>query len=87
MSGKTIHFLLVFDHSAGRLVAETPFEDPAEATAAYSAAEREHGDDDALEIVLVGADSIETIHETHASYFEGATMLKKYLGRYLTSTV
>ena len=31
--------------------------------------EREHGDEPNIEIVLVGSDSIETVHRTHGNYF------------------
>lgn len=42
--------------------------DVGEALAAYAKSESEH-DDPNMEIVLVGADSIETVMRTHAQYF------------------
>ena len=67
------HFLLVYDFSRGEL-AEAPreFTNADEAAAAYAELEREHRGDPNLEIVLVGADSIETIKQTHGNYFDGA---------------
>jgi hypothetical protein len=64
-----IHFLLIYDHDRGELVQQRSFEDAAEAAAAYAQLEREHHLDLNLEIVLVGADSIETIQKTHGNYF------------------
>lgn len=61
----TIHFLLVFDHHAGRLIGRRTFKDADEAARAYADAEYENRDQGNLEIVLVGADKIETIYRTH----------------------
>ncbi len=64
-----IHFLLVYDHAAGRLLSRVEFRNADEAAEAYSDMELEHRGDRHLEIVLVGADSIETIMQTHGNYF------------------
>ena len=53
---------------SGRLVSQLPYCDVGEALAAYAKPESEH-DDPNMEIVLVGADSIETVMRTHAQYF------------------
>jgi hypothetical protein len=66
------HFLLVFDHSAQRLVSQEQFSDGATAAAAYAALEAQHRDAKNLEIVLVGADSLDTIMQTHGHYFREA---------------
>jgi hypothetical protein len=63
------HFLLVYDLKQQRLIRQQRFADGAEAAAAYTRLEAEHRGRDDLEIVLVGADSIETIEQTHAHYF------------------
>ncbi len=75
------HFLLVFDHDKGQLVEETDFgTDSVAAMAAYARLEREHGPKDtAIEIVLIGSDSIETVRLTHANYFDGTVAVSKYL--------
>ncbi len=65
------HFLLVYDLEKQRLVAREPFEDVDEAVRAYADKETEHLGDPTVEIVLIGADSLETIKHTHASYFDG----------------
>lgn len=68
------HFLLIYNVQLQRL-AEPPreFGENAElATRCYGEVEREYRDrrDSAhFEIVLIGADSIETIRKTHAHYF------------------
>src|SRR5680860_1080605 len=66
------HFLITFDHRTQTLQSVHEFANSAEAVAAYSAAEAAHRNVDNLEIVLVSADSIETIHTTHGHYFSGA---------------
>lgn len=67
-----IHFLLVYDLVRQRLVHEAQFTDPAEAASEYARLEFEHRGDRDLEIVLVGADSLETIKRTHGHYCDGA---------------
>jgi hypothetical protein len=65
-----VHFLLVYDHAAGRLREELTFQDPTEAIEAYAKLEEKHRDESRVEIVLVGADSIATVRQTHGHYFE-----------------
>lgn len=74
-----IHFLLVFDLARQELLERREFTDAAEAAAAYAQLEREHHGDQNLEIVLVGADSIETIMTTHRNYFDGIAAASPYL--------
>jgi len=66
------HFLLVYDLNAQRLIDQRRFDDGDEAVRAYSQLEQEYQGRQDLEIVLVGADSIETIRQTHAHYFDSA---------------
>lgn len=70
------HFLIFFDRSQGEIVRMDVFdEDQAdEAAAAYTAAEQDHaheihGSNPDLEIVLLGAESEQTLMQTHAHYF------------------
>lgn len=80
MSDRIQHYLLVFDHSQGRLVEEVPFgSDGERAVLAYAAKEREYGGNRDVEIVLIGSDSIETVRITHANYFDGTVAISKYL--------
>jgi len=66
---KDVHVLLVYSLEDQHLVLERQYADAKEAMAAYVAVEREHLRDDNYEIVLIAADSEETIRHTHASYF------------------
>lgn len=80
MKHKIQHFLLVFDHTAERLVHLREFgEDGESAVAAYGACEVEYEDRPSIEIVLIGSDSLETVQLTHANYFDGTVAVSKYL--------
>lgn len=67
-------FLLVFDHELGRLRDE-PREfrgdsEAAEALDAYDAAEETYADQrDRIEVLLVGAESIDAVKATHGRFF------------------
>jgi hypothetical protein len=77
---KIQHFLLVFDHDKRHLIEEVDFGFDAEAAVvAYSAKEQEYEGRDAVEIVLIGSDSLETVRVTHANYFDGTVAISKYL--------
>jgi hypothetical protein len=82
MSHKTApiqHFLLVFDHDAGKLVEVLEFgTDGDKALVAYAARERELSKGSRVEIVLIGSDSFETVQLTHANYFDGSAAVSKY---------
>lgn len=76
-----IHFLLVYDLKLQKLVEPTKeFRDAQEAALAYAALEATHRGNNDLEIVLVGADSLDTVRQTHGQYFERpADEPEKYL--------
>jgi hypothetical protein len=65
-----LHYLLIYDHSEQRLLDAlelgTNVEDAARTYADY---EQTYRDRQGIEIVLVGADSLDTIRRTHAHYF------------------
>jgi hypothetical protein len=74
------HFLLVFDHAAGRLISMQEFgTDGKSALAAYAETELACRDRDLIEIVLIGSDSYDTVKLTHANYFDGSVAVSKYL--------
>jgi hypothetical protein len=79
MGKDMVHFLLVFDHAQERLLENQKFVDTEAASAAYSAMEARHRGSQNLEIVLVGADSIETIYKTHGHYFATQAAQSEYL--------
>lgn len=65
-----IHYLLIYNIDLGRLVKTEEFTDASKAASTYAELEREYAGKGSFEIVLVGADSIETIKRTHGQYFE-----------------
>lgn len=74
------HFLIVFDHRGGHLKREIEeFDDTRLATDAYQAVEREFSEDEMIEVVLIGSDSLETVRRTHANYFDGTAELNKFI--------
>lgn len=73
------HFLLVFDHDAGKLVETVAFgTDGDRAIEAYASKESEFKGQRGVEIVLIGSDSLETVRLTHANYFDGSAKVSKY---------
>jgi hypothetical protein len=68
-TGPERYFILIYTIPSRELEIH-PFEQDFDAAAeAYTDLELQHRDDRAIEVVLVGADSIETIHKTHSHYF------------------
>lgn len=73
------HFLLVFDHDAGRLMETVEFgADGDRAVEAYATKEAEYRLNPRIEIVLIGSDSLATVRLTHANYFDGTAAVSKY---------
>jgi len=64
------HFLVAYDPATGNTKVRSFGTDYDAAQAAYAEAERSNNDE-RLDIVLLGADSLETIKQTHSSYFNG----------------
>jgi hypothetical protein len=67
------HFLISFDPAVGKTDVQSFDTDYDAAQAAYAKAEQANGMESAIDIVLISADSIETIEQTHSSYFNGGT--------------
>ena len=66
------HFLVSYDLATGKTEVESFDTDYDAAQAAYAEAEQANADDEKLDIVLLSADSLETIKQTHSSYFKGS---------------
>lgn len=66
-----IHVLLVYSLTSQKLIDQEEFDNGEKAMSRYFEVERDHRDDRTVEIVLIAADSIDTIRYTHASYFAG----------------
>jgi hypothetical protein len=62
------HFLVIYDVSAGKAQVRE-YDDYDAALLAYERIEKENLGRDDLDIVLLGADSLETVEKTHSSYF------------------
>jgi hypothetical protein len=64
------HFLLIYDHDKQKLIDALDLGTSGEAAGrTYAEYEQKHRDDKGIEIVLVGADSLDTIRRTHGHYF------------------
>ena len=64
------HFLIVFDASRGAMrEGVRVFDDPVMALDAYRDAEIRHEADKTIHVVLLGADSLETLKVTHGNYW------------------
>lgn len=64
------HFLVVYDIAAGRADVRPFGTDYDAALAAYDEAEQTAVGRSDIDVVLLSADSLETIKRTHSSYFE-----------------
>ncbi|EPH06254.1 hypothetical protein HMPREF1531_00904 [Propionibacterium sp. oral taxon 192 str. F0372] len=75
------NFLLVYNRRTGTLEERLSFGNDADAALArYRDLEREHRSDRSYDIVLVGADSIDSVMITHSNYFlKGEQDLEGYL--------
>jgi hypothetical protein len=65
------HFLIIFDPASGETDVQRFGTDYDAAQAAYANAERANGVEGKLDIVLLSANSLKTIKQTHSSYFNG----------------
>lgn len=66
------HFLIIFDRRTQSISELLEFgTDLDAALAEYGTRERRLEKHSALEVVLVGSDSLETVRKTHANYFGG----------------
>jgi hypothetical protein len=71
--GPTNYFLLIYNLSTRALEIEEFGADDVGAAAAYTECEQRFQDFDDVEVVLVGADSLETVKLTHSHYFVQTT--------------
>lgn len=63
------YFLLVFDPSNGRSAEVRTFEETDDALDAYRDTEHRFRGQQGIQVVLIGADSLETVKKTHSNYF------------------
>jgi len=67
---KINHFLVVYDIANGLAHVDQFDKDYDLALAEYTPAEALYRQDENVEVVLLGSDSLETLERTHSSYFE-----------------
>lgn len=67
-----LYFLLVFDAKRGSLQACEEYVHSDIAMREFAAVEAEHQEDESLQVVLLTADSLETLKATHGHYFNDA---------------
>lgn len=72
-AGPPNHFILVYDIAARHVDVHSFGTDRGEATRAYSVLEDEYSATGKYEVVLVGADSLDTVKRTHSPYFSAGT--------------
>jgi peptide methionine sulfoxide reductase MsrA len=73
------HFLITLDPDTDETTVEEFGTDYRAALVAYAEAERTNGINPRLNTVLISADSLETIKQTHSSYFKGNARFKELL--------
>ncbi|MEV4638132.1 hypothetical protein AB0J80_12355 [Actinoplanes sp. NPDC049548] len=71
------YFLVVFDRVRGELLREEEFLDRAGALKARFAIERSEGLSADVEVVILGAESLEALRRTHARYFQTVGQLAR----------
>lgn len=64
-----IHFLITYDAAKGRLESYEEYVHADTAMRDFAALEAEHRDAQDLQVVLLTADSLETLKSTHPHYF------------------
>jgi hypothetical protein len=70
-----IHFLLVFDRREGRVLSKQEFDTRSAAMAGRFEAERLHKDNPDVEVVVLGAKSVDALKRTHARYFQDSRLM------------
>jgi hypothetical protein len=72
------HFLVVFDRATSQLISLRAFENEGGALTEFSLAERSNVGNEEIEVVLLSADSMETLKHTHGHYFSGKDQRMDY---------
>ncbi|WP_419837008.1 hypothetical protein [Candidatus Poriferisodalis sp.] len=69
-ASRTTEFLIAFDHDARKQLSLEEYSDTAQALRAYGEREEQYRANPRVEVVLLGADSLDAIRVTHSNYFE-----------------
>jgi hypothetical protein len=73
------HFLVVYDIAAGRADVRSYDTDYDAAQVAYAELEQQVREEEHVDVVLLSADSLETVRRTHSSYFETRESFERLL--------
>jgi hypothetical protein len=73
------HFLLIYNSADHTVTVEDLGNDEAAAAERYAEVEEELRTETVYEVVLIGADSLETIKTTHSHYFNGKRSVSPFL--------
>lgn len=69
------HYLLIYNRRAGKIIRHHHFRTSAQALAARFEAEREFGENPDIEVVVLGAESWDSLSRTHGRYFQNVQEL------------
>lgn len=69
------HYLLVYDRRKGKIIRHHAYPESKSALTARFAAEREFSEQPDVEVVVLGAESWDSLAQTHARYFKGVQEL------------
>lgn len=64
------HYLVIYDRRRGQIIKHRVYPNPKRALAARFDAEREFRDEPDIEVVVLGAESWESLRRTHSRYFK-----------------
>ena len=67
---ETTDFLVTFDHDARKQISLEEFRNTAQALKAYNEREEQYRDNPRVEVVLLGAESLDAIKVTHSNHFD-----------------
>lgn len=71
------HYLLIYDRSTGKIIRHQEYGEAESALKARFNAEREYAEQPEIEVVVLGAESWESLTRTHARYFKDVQELAR----------
>jgi hypothetical protein len=71
------HYLVIYNRRAGKIIRHRHYQNSSRALTARFEAEREFRDDPDIEIVVLGAESWDSLLQTHARYFKSVQELAR----------
>ena len=71
------HYLLIYDRNVGKIIRHQEYDEAHSALDARFDAERKYSGRSEIEVVVLGAESWESLSQTHARYFKNMQELAK----------